>query len=71
MQDGESLNLYEYMGKEIFRKHGIPVPEGYVVEKPADLKEYKKPVVVKSQILLGGRGKSEKENWVGLKMKKN
>ncbi len=58
MQDGESLNLYEYMGKEIFRKHGIPVPEGYVVEKPADLKEYKKPVVVKSQILLGGRGKS-------------
>ena len=52
------MNLYEYMGKEIFRKYGIPVPEGYVVEKSADVREYKKPVVVKSQILLGGRGKS-------------
>ena len=52
------MNLYEYMGKDIFRKNGLPVPEGYVVEKQSDLKEYRKPVVVKSQILLGGRGKS-------------
>ena len=52
------MNLYEYMGKEIFRKYGIPVPDGYITEKPSDTREYKKPVVVKSQILLGGRGKS-------------
>lgn len=52
------MNLYEYMGKEIFRKYGIPVPNGYVVEKPEETREYKNPVVVKSQILLGGRGKS-------------
>lgn len=52
------MNLYEYMGKEIFRKYGIPVPDGYVVEKSSEAKEYRKPVVVKSQILLGGRGKS-------------
>ena len=52
------MNLYEYMGKEIFRKYGIPVPDGYVVEQLTDIREYRKPVVVKSQILLGGRGKS-------------
>ncbi len=52
------MNLYEYMGKEIFRKYGIPVPNGYVVEKPEETREFKNPVVVKSQILLGGRGKS-------------
>ncbi len=52
------MNLYEYMGKEIFRKYGIPVPDGYIVEKPDETREFKKPVVVKSQILLGGRGKS-------------
>lgn len=55
---GDSLNLYEYMGKEIFRKYGLPVPDGYVVENANELKKYEKPVVVKSQILLGGRGKS-------------
>ena len=55
---GETLNLYEYMGKEVFRRHGIPVPSGYVVEKETDVRKYEMPVVVKSQILLGGRGKS-------------
>jgi succinyl-CoA synthetase beta subunit len=58
LQDGEILNLYEYMGKEIFRKNGIPVPDGYVIESASQLKPFKKPSVVKSQILLGGRGKS-------------
>ncbi|MHB8360860.1 MAG: ADP-forming succinate--CoA ligase subunit beta [Thermoplasmataceae archaeon] len=52
------MNLYEYMGKSIFKEYGIPVPDGYVVENLKDLKEFVKPVVVKSQILLGGRGKS-------------
>src|SRR5579875_3227735 len=46
------------MGKEIFRKYGVPVPEGYVVGSASEIREYRKPVVVKSQILLGGRGKS-------------
>ncbi|MCL5665219.1 MAG: ADP-forming succinate--CoA ligase subunit beta [Candidatus Thermoplasmatota archaeon] len=46
------------MGKNIFRSSGIPVPDGYVVEKLSELKPFEKPVAVKSQILLGGRGKS-------------
>ncbi len=52
------MNLYEYMGKDLFRRYGIPVPEGYVVEKKEELKAFSNPVAVKSQILLGGRGKS-------------
>ena len=54
------------MGKDIFRKHGVPVPDGYVVENASELKPFEKPVVVKSQILLGGRGKSG-----GIKFAKN
>ncbi|MFG1519460.1 MAG: ADP-forming succinate--CoA ligase subunit beta [Thermoplasmataceae archaeon] len=52
------MNLYEYLGKDIFRQNGVPVPDGYLVEKPEDVRKFVKPVVVKSQILLGGRGKS-------------
>ncbi len=46
------------MGKQIFRSYGIPVPDSYLVERQEDVKKYENPVVVKSQILLGGRGKS-------------
>ncbi|MCL5731262.1 MAG: ADP-forming succinate--CoA ligase subunit beta [Candidatus Thermoplasmatota archaeon] len=52
------MNLYEYSGKEIFRKFQIPVPDGYVITSAAELKPYTSPVVVKSQVLIGGRGKS-------------
>ncbi len=52
------MNLYEYQGKQLFSKFGIPVPEGYVVEKEDQVRQFSFPVVVKSQILLGGRGKS-------------
>lgn len=52
------MNLYEYMGKAIFKQYGLPVPDSYLVEKESDVKGFTKPVVVKSQILLGGRGKS-------------
>ncbi|WP_010916532.1 ADP-forming succinate--CoA ligase subunit beta [Thermoplasma volcanium] len=52
------MNLYEYMGKDIFREYGIPVPNGYVVSSPQDVKKFTNPVAVKSQILLGGRGKA-------------
>ncbi len=52
------MNLYEYMGKSIFKQYGLPVPDSYLVEKESDIRAFSKPVVVKSQILLGGRGKS-------------
>ncbi len=51
------MNLYEYQGKDLFEKFGIPVPEGYVAFKLEDIKEVKKEVVIKAQVLTGGRGK--------------
>jgi len=60
------MNLYEYMGKEIFKKYGITVPGGYVINNVNELKEYKEPVAIKSQILSGKRGKAG-----GIKFAKN
>ncbi len=56
------MDLLEYQGKQLFAAHGVPVPEG----KPADTvetavevaEELGYPVVVKAQVLIGGRGKA-------------
>jgi len=54
--------LYEYQGKDIFKKSGITIPEGEVVKTPEDARnaaeQIGKPVVVKAQVWAGGRGKS-------------
>jgi succinyl-CoA synthetase beta subunit len=52
------MMLYEYQAKDILRKYGIPVPEGYVVSAPADLKPLVRPRILKAQVHSGGRGKS-------------
>ena len=54
--------LYEYQGKDIFKKSGITIPEGEAVSTPEDAKKEAerigKPVVIKAQVWAGGRGKS-------------
>jgi succinyl-CoA synthetase beta subunit len=56
------MDLYEYQGKELFRRFGIPVSEGRLAESPADARaaaeELGGQVVVKAQVLTGGRGKA-------------
>lgn len=52
------MKLYEYKAKEIFEKYGIPVPKGIVVTSADELKEFNFPAVLKSQVLIGGRGKA-------------
>jgi succinyl-CoA synthetase beta subunit len=56
------LDLYEYQGKELFRRHGIPVSSGRLATSPAEARtaaqELGSPVVVKAQVLTGGRGKA-------------
>lgn len=56
------MRLYEHEAKKIFRKFGIPVPQGRVVSNPAEAREavieLDKPVVLKAQVLVGGRGKA-------------
>ncbi|NIM19510.1 MAG: ADP-forming succinate--CoA ligase subunit beta [Candidatus Latescibacteria bacterium] len=56
------MKIHEYQAKELFKQAGIPVPEGEVVETPGAAydaaKRIGKPVVVKAQVLVGGRGKA-------------
>jgi succinyl-CoA synthetase beta subunit len=56
------VDLYEYQGKELFRRFGIPVSEGRLATTPAEARaaadEIGGPVVVKAQVLTGGRGKA-------------
>ncbi|QKQ99253.1 succinate--CoA ligase subunit beta [Metallosphaera tengchongensis] len=48
------MKLYEYEGKRLFSMVGIPVPKGKITKEP--IREQGK-VVVKAQLLEGGRGK--------------
>jgi succinyl-CoA synthetase beta subunit len=56
------LDLLEYQGKELFARHGVPVPEGRFAESLEEAVEAAEalgyPCVVKAQVLIGGRGKA-------------
>jgi succinyl-CoA synthetase beta subunit len=56
------LDLLEYQGKELFAKHGVPVPSGRhatsVDDAVAAANEVGYPCVVKAQVAIGGRGKA-------------
>ena len=56
------MNIHEYQAKEIFTRFGLPVPGGTAVQTVADAvasaEEYGLPVMVKAQVLTGGRGKA-------------
>src|SRR5436309_2911308 len=56
------MDLYEYQGKELFKRHGIAVSEGRLATTPQEARaaaeELGGPVVVKAQVLTGGRGKA-------------
>jgi succinyl-CoA synthetase beta subunit len=56
------VDLYEYQGKELFARFGIPVSEGRLATTPEEARaaaeELGGQVVVKAQVLTGGRGKA-------------
>jgi len=56
------MKLHEYQSKRLFAKFGVPIPQGQVASSPQDARriaqELGGPVVVKSQVLVGGRGKA-------------
>jgi succinyl-CoA synthetase beta subunit len=56
------VDLYEYQGKQLFARFGIPVSDGRLATTPeeaqAAAEEIGGPVVVKAQVLTGGRGKA-------------
>ncbi len=57
-----ALDLLEYQGKQLFARHGVPVPEGRVADtvdaavEAAEAIGY--PCVIKAQVQIGGRGKA-------------
>ncbi len=56
------MDLLEYQGKQLFRNHGVPTPEGRpatTVDSAVEAaEELGYPVVIKAQVLIGGRGKA-------------
>ena len=56
------MKLHEYQSKQLFARYGIPIPKGRVAatagEAKAIAEELGSRVVVKSQVLVGGRGKA-------------
>jgi succinyl-CoA synthetase beta subunit len=56
------VDLYEYQGKQLFARFGIPVSEGAVAATPAEARAAAErlgdAVMVKAQVLVGGRGKA-------------
>jgi len=56
------MKLHEYQSKQLFAKHGVPIPRGEVAETPAQARaiaeKFGGAVAVKSQVLVGGRGKA-------------
>jgi succinyl-CoA synthetase beta subunit len=56
------VDLLEYQGKQLFARHGVPVPDGKparsVEEAVAAAEEIGYPCVVKAQVQIGGRGKA-------------
>jgi succinyl-CoA synthetase beta subunit len=56
------MDLLEYQGKQLFARHGLKVSDGKAVTTVQDAvsaaNEIGYPVVVKAQVLIGGRGKA-------------
>src|SRR3954470_18395378 len=57
-----AMDLLEYQGKQLFAKHGVTVPEGRPAASVQEAVEAAEalgyPVVIKAQVLIGGRGKA-------------
>lgn len=56
------MKLYEYQAKDLFKKNGIPIPSGMLARNAEEAEkiatELDIPLALKSQVLVGGRGKA-------------
>ncbi len=52
------MNLFEYEGKQIMRRYGIPVPESVLLTSADAPAPMDFPFVLKAQVMTGGRGKA-------------
>lgn len=64
------MKLHEYQSKKIFARYGIPIPRGRVAATAQEAEQVAEElggrVVIKSQVLVGGRGKAG-----GIRLAKN
>ena len=63
------MNLFEYQGKDLYKKYSITTPKSIFINSHSDLIEnhgLNFPLVVKAQVQVGGRGKAG-----GIKVAKN
>jgi succinyl-CoA synthetase beta subunit len=64
------MKIHEYQSKQIFEKYGVPIPPGRVATTPDEARQIAEElggrVVIKSQVLVGGRGKAG-----GIRLAKN
>jgi succinyl-CoA synthetase beta subunit len=64
------MKLHEYQSKQIFAKYSIPIPKGRVADTASEARQIAEElgsrVVIKSQVLVGGRGKAG-----GIRLAKN
>ncbi len=62
IKDITSMRLHEYQSKDIFSEYQVPIPRGRLASTPAEARlmaeELDGPVVLKAQVLVGGRGKA-------------
>src|SRR3972149_2273686 len=62
LDGGASVKLHEYQSKSLFARYNIPIPRGEVATTPEDVRriahDFGRRVVVKAQVLVGGRGKA-------------
>lgn len=54
------MKMHEYQAKEVFAAYGIPIQKGTIIDRPEQIDEVALayPVVLKAQVLVGGRGKA-------------
>lgn len=56
------MKLHEYQAKELLARYGVPVNEGYVANTADEAEQIAmrigKPVMIKAQVMMGGRGKA-------------
>jgi succinyl-CoA synthetase beta subunit len=56
------MKLHEYQSKQIFIRYGIPIPKGSIAGTAGEVKQISEElggnVIIKSQVLVGGRGKA-------------
>ncbi|MBI4361883.1 MAG: ADP-forming succinate--CoA ligase subunit beta [Euryarchaeota archaeon] len=56
------MKMYEYQGKELLARAGVPVPRGHLASTPAEAAQWTRELggsgVLKAQVLSGGRGKA-------------